>query len=80
MGIYDLVVARIYELCKERNITPNALSYMSGVSQSTVKSILGGESKNPGIVTIKKLCDGLDISITEFFNTDEFINSEQELK
>lgn len=80
MGIYDLVVTRIYELCKERNITPNALSYMSGVSQSTVKSILGGESKNPGIVTIKKLCDGLDISITEFFNTDEFINSEQELK
>ncbi len=55
MGIYELVVERIYDLCNERNITPNALSYMSGVSQSTVKSILGGESKNPGIVTLKKL-------------------------
>ncbi len=80
MGIYESVVKRIYELCNERNITPNALSYMSGVSQSTVKSILGGESKNPGIVTLKKLCDGLEISITEFFNTNEFINLEQEIE
>lgn len=80
MSIYDLVVKRIYELCKEREITPNALSYMAGVSQSTIKSILNGESKNPGIVTIKKLCDGLDISIIDFFNTDDFKNLEQELK
>lgn len=80
MSIYDLVVKRIYELCKEREITPNALSYMAGVSQSTIKSILNGESKNPGIVTIKKLCDGLDISIIEFFNTDDFKNLEQEIK
>ncbi len=80
MSIYDLVVKRIYELCKERKITPNALSYMAGVSQSTIKSILNGESKNPGIVTIKKLCDGLDISIIDFFNTDDFKNLEQELK
>ncbi len=80
MGIYDLVVERIYELCKEKNITPNALSYMSGVSQSTVKSILNGESKNPGVVTIKKLCDGLEISITDFFSTEEFRNLEQEIK
>ena len=63
MGVYDVVVQRLYELCRQKNITPNALSYMSGVSQSTVKSILNGESKNPGIVTIKKLCDGLDISL-----------------
>lgn len=80
MGIYELVVARIRGLCEERKITPNALSYLSGISQSTVKSILNGESKNPGIVTIKKLCDGLDISIVEFFNTDEFKNLEQEIK
>ena len=80
MSIYDLVVKRIYELCQERQITPNALSYMAGVSQSTIKSILNGESKNPGIVTIKKLCDGLDISIIEFFNTEEFKNLEQEIK
>ena len=80
MGIYQAVVNRINNLCKERNITPNALSYMSGVSQSTIKSILNGESKNPGIVTLKKLCDGLDISIIEFFNTEDFVNLEQELK
>lgn len=80
MGIYQAVVNRINNLCKKRKITPNALSYMSGVSQSTIKSILNGESKNPGIVTLKKLCDGLDISIIEFFNTEEFANLEQELK
>lgn len=80
MSIYDLVVKRIYELCKEREITPNALSYMAGVSQSTIKSILNGESKNPGIVTLKKLCDGLEISIIDFFDTEDFRNLEQELK
>lgn len=80
MGVYSVVVNRIYELCAERNITPNALSYMSGISQSTIKSILGGESKNPGIVTIKKICDGLDISLVDFFNTEEFHNLEQEIK
>jgi len=80
MGIYQAVVNRINNLCKERNVTPNALSYLSGVSQSTIKSILNGESKNPGIVTLKKLCDGLDISIIEFFDTVDFANLEQELK
>ena len=80
MGIYELVVKRIRELCSDRKITPNALSYASGVSQSTIKSILNGESKNPGIVTLKKLCDGLDIGIVDFFNTDEFRALEQELK
>lgn len=80
MGVCDLVVQRIYQLCKEREITPNALSYMAGVSQSTIKSILNGESKNPGIVTIKKICDGFDISLIEFFNTEEFSSLEQEIK
>lgn len=80
MGIYELVVDRIYELCKEREITPNALSYLAGISQSTIKSILNGESKNPGIVTIKKICDGLDVSIIEFFDTQKFRDIEQELK
>lgn len=80
MGIYEVTVKRIRELCKERGITPNGLSYISGVSQSTIKSILNGESVNPGIATIKKLCDGLDITIGEFFNTDEFNSLEQELE
>ena len=80
MGIYDLVVQRIYELCRERDITPNALSFLAGISQSTVKSILNGESRNPGIVVLKKICDGLDISIVDFFDTDEFKMLEQELE
>lgn len=80
MGIYNVVVNRIYELCRERNITPNALSYLAGISQSTIKSILNGESKNPGIVTIKKICDALDITIVDFFNTEDFLNIEQEIK
>lgn len=80
MGVCNLVVERIYELCNERNITPNALSYMAGISQSTIKSILNGESKNPGIVTIKKICDGFDISLIEFFDTDKFKNIEQEIE
>lgn len=80
MGIYDVVVKRILFLCKENNITPNGLSYISGVSQSTIKSILNGESINPGIVTIKKLCDGFNITISDFFDTDEFRELEQEIK
>lgn len=80
MGIYEVTVNRIRQLCHENNITPNGLSYISGVSQSTIKSILNGESKNPGIVTIKKICDGLNITIGEFFSTEEFDLLEQELE
>lgn len=80
MGIHDFVVKRILELCQEKGITPNALSYMSGVSQSTIKSILNGESKNPGIVTIKKICDGFDISVVAFFDTEDYYRLEQEMK
>ncbi|MDJ0305859.1 helix-turn-helix domain-containing protein [Dehalobacter restrictus] len=71
---------RIVDLCRGRDITPNALSYRAGVPQSTIKSILNDESQNPGIVTIKKLCDGLNISLSDFFNTDDFRNLEQEVK
>lgn len=80
MGICDFTVARIYELCRERKITPNALSYMCGIPQATIKSILNGESKNPGIVTIKKICDGLEISMIEFFDTPEYLKLQQEIK
>jgi transcriptional regulator with XRE-family HTH domain len=80
MNTREAVAVRIKELCKERNITPNALSYTSAVSQSTIKSILNGESENPGVVTIKLLCDGFGITLTEFFNTDAFRNMEQEMK
>ena len=79
MNTHDIVAKRILLLCKQRGITPNGLSYIAGVSQSTIKSILGGESKNPGIVTLKKLCDGFEITLAEFFDTEEFNSLEQEL-
>lgn len=80
MDTREAIVFRIRQLCKERGITPNGLSNLAGVSQATVKSILNGESKNPGTVTIKKLCDGLEITLGEFFSTPEFDALEQEIK
>jgi len=80
MNTNQTVAIRIRELCEQRGITPNALSYMAAVPQSTIKSILNDESKNPGIVTIKKLCDGLDITLKDFFDSDLFSNLEQEIK
>lgn len=79
MSISDAVSDRVLELCKENGITVNKLSTVSGVTQSTVNDIVNHRSKNIGIVTIKKLCDGLNISITDFFTTDTFCNLEQEL-
>lgn len=75
-----VIANRIMSLCKERNITPNKLATISAVSQATIKSILNGESKNPGTVTIKKLCDGFEITLGEFFSTTEFDQLEQEIK
>ena len=79
MNTQEMIAFRIRQLCRERNITPNGLSNLAAVSQSTIKSILNGESKNPGTVTIKKLCDGLDITLGEFFSTPEFDSLEQEI-
>lgn len=80
MDTREAIANRIRSLCKERKITPNKLSSISAVPQATVKSILNGESKNPGAVTIKKLCDGLEITLGEFFSTQEFDALEQEIK
>lgn len=80
MNTCKAVAKRIRELCKERKITPNALSYIAAVPQSTIKSILNNETKNPGIVTIKKLCDGFDITLTEFFDSSMFADLDQEIK
>jgi len=79
-GVSEIVSKRIVQLCKERLITPNGLSYIAGVSQSTIKSILNGENRNPGVVTLKKLCDGFGITLAEFFDTPEFDALEQELQ
>ncbi len=80
MDTREAIANRIRQLCNERNMTPNGLSTISAVPQATIKSILNGESKNPGSVTIKKLCDGLEITLGEFFSTPEFDALEQEIK
>ena len=80
MNIGDAVKERILELCSERNITLNRLGTMSGVTQSTINNIVSGRNNSTTISTIKKLCDGLDISVVEFFSSDVFSHLEQEIK
>lgn len=80
MDTYTAVKNRILYLCEEKRITINKLATESGVAPSTVKNILYGKSQNPGIVTIKMLCDGIGISLLDFFNTDAFKNLEQEIR
>ena len=80
MNTREAIVFRLKQLCEERGLTPNGLSNLAGVPQATVKSILNGESQNPGTVTIKKLCYGLEITLGEFFSTPEFDALEQEIK
>lgn len=80
MDTRQAIAKRIIELCQERCWTPNHLANISAVPQSTIKSILNGESANPGTVTIKKLCDGFDITLALFFSTDYFDDLDQEIK
>ncbi len=80
MNTKNAVADRIIELCNQKNVAINALANMSGISPSTVYSVLNEKSQNPGIVTIKKLCDGLEISLREFFDADIFDDIEQEIK
>lgn len=80
MRTKEAVAARIIELCNQRKIAVNALANISGVSPSTIYSMLNQKSKNPGVVSIKKICDGLDISVREFFDSDLFDDKEQEIE
>lgn len=80
MKIYNAVKNRLIRLCDEKNMTYYKLSVESAVPQSTIKNIVYGKSQNPGIVMLKMLCDGFGITITEFFDTDEFRNLEQEIE
>ena len=80
MTIGEAVRERIVQLCNERNISINKLSDMSGVTQSTVNNIVSKRNHSTTVSTIKKLCDGLGITINDFFNSELFENLEQELK
>ena len=74
------IIYRILDLCTQHNLSVEGLSRISAVPPSTLKNILNGTTKSPGIITIKKLCDGLDITLIDFFNTDTFKSLEQEIK
>ena len=78
--IGQAVRERIIELCHEHGISINKLSDMSGVTQSTVNNIISGRNNSTTVATVKKLCDGLGITIQDFFNSDLFISLEQEIK
>lgn len=80
MRTKEAIANRIIRLCNERNIAINELANLSGVTPSTVYSLLNEKSQNPGTVTIKKLCDGLEITLREFFNAPEFDDLEQEIQ
>ncbi len=80
MDTVSAIKNRILELCGERNITINKLATVCGLPPSSVKAILYGRSQNPKILTIKMICDGLGITLADFFNTEEFNNLEQEIK
>ena len=80
MTIGEAVRQRIIGLCQERDISINKLSSISGVTQSTVNNIVSGRNNSVTISTIKKLCDGLGITIEDFFHSELFRGLEQEIK
>lgn len=80
MTIGNAVKKRIIELCKLNNITINKLATISGITQSTLSNITSGRNNSATISTIKKICDGFDITIKEFFDSQLFDNLEQEIK
>lgn len=80
MTIGTAIKNRILELCSEHNLTINKLSTLSGITQSTLNNIVSGRNNSTTVSTIKKICDGLDITIQDFFDSPLFDDLEQEIK
>lgn len=80
MDIMDVIKARLLQLCGEKKLSINKLATISALPPSSVKNILYGKSNDPKIRTLKKLCDGLEITLGEFFSTPEFEKLEQEIR
>lgn len=80
MDTYTTVKNRILQLLGEKKMSIHKLAMESAVPPSSIKNILYGKSQNPGIVTLKMLCDGFGITLIDFFNTKEFLELEQEIK
>lgn len=80
MDTISTIRIRILQLCEERDLTINKLATICAIPPTSLKNILYGKSNNPKILTIKMICDGLDMTLAEFFDTPEFNNLEQEIK
>lgn len=80
MDMIEAVRNRILDICGKRKLTINKMATMAGLPPSSLKNILYGKSRNPKLITIKMLCDGLDMTLGEFFSTEEFDALDQELK
>ena len=78
MELHEAIKIRILDLCKKNHITINGLAMLSGMSQSTVNSLVAGTSQNPKLLTILRLCLGLNIQIKDFFDSDLFIDLDDE--
>lgn len=80
MSVKDMVAQRFKEICGERGITLNELATLSGVTPSTAYSMMDKNRRDISVITVKKFCDGLEITLGEFFSTPEFDALEQEIK
>ncbi len=80
MLIKDAIVMRLQNICNERNIKYNELATRSGVTPSTVYSLMDEKRRDLSVITLKKLCDGLDMTMIDFFDDDIFRTLEQEIK
>lgn len=80
MNIGEAVRLRILELCSQRNITLNKLSTLCGITQSTLNNIVSGRNNSTTVSTVKKICDGLELTVTDFFVSPLFEDLEQEIK
>lgn len=80
MGIGEAVRRRVLDLCDERGLSVNKLSILCGITQSTLNNIVSGRNKSTTVSTVKKICDGLDITITDFFDDALFSDLEQEIQ
>ena len=80
MTLNEAIITRIYEICKDKNITLNKLSTICGITQSTLNNIVSKKSLKPTVSTIKKICDGMVMQLRDFFDTDYFKALEQEIR
>lgn len=76
----EAIRQRVLDLCRERDITVNKLATISGITQSTLNNIVNGRNNSTTVSTVQKICDGLDMTIQDFFDADVFRDLEQEVK